>query len=137
MNPALPIPISNLPEDGLRFFHSLSNWVEASKTTKPHVASWRKGQRLLKQLTCIKPKQGKQIVLPETMPDNTLYVPSNSHAYFILRQLRHAFCHNGIIYDETTKQYKLTDKTKITGQFTLEAIIEFTNVYLSTAITQN
>lgn len=133
MKPTLPLPISNLPEEGLRFFHSLSNWVETSKIVKPDIISWKRGKSLLKTLTFIKPKQGEQLIQPKTLPDNTLYVPSHSSGLYVIRQLRNAFCHNDIIYDAATNQYRinLTDKVKITGQFSLEAIEEFVSVFLS------
>lgn len=136
MASTLPIPLSNLPEDGLRFFHSLTNWIEVSKVSKPDIVGWKRGQRLLKQLTCIKPNQGEQIIQPENIPQNTLYVPYYCSGFFVLCHLRNAFCHNDIIYDETTRQYRidLTNKVKITGQFSLEAIEEFVTIFTSSTL---
>ena len=36
---------SNLPEDGLRFFHGLSNWVEGIKGSKLPLLDWKSGQK--------------------------------------------------------------------------------------------
>ena len=127
------IPLSCIPEDGLRFFHGLSNWVEQSKTLKPHLMRWKQGQKALTKLRCIKPKHGNHIELPNTLPCNTIYVPSSSSGVYVLCQLRHAFCHNNLVYDKDSGQYRieLTDKVKIAGQFSLDAIVEFVNVYLT------
>jgi len=133
MKPTTTFPLSDIPEDGLRFFHGLSNWMEQSKTLKPHLAKWEQGYKALTKLACIKPKQGEKVEVPEVLPCNTLYVPYSCSGFFVFRHLRHAFCHNDIVYDEDIKQYRiaLTDKVKISGQFSLEAIIEFVNVFLS------
>lgn len=128
------LPLSNIPEDGFRFFHGLSIWVEQSKKLKPHFINWKKGIRHLTKLTCIKPKRGEKNEVPQSFPCDTLYVPSSSFALSVFCQLRHSFCHNDLKYDEETKQYRidLTDKVKIAGQFSLDAIKEFVEVFLST-----
>lgn len=127
------LPVSNFPEEGLRFFHSLSNWVEQSKSSKPKLINWEHGHKRLTKLKCIKPKQWEQIQLPGVLPWNTLYVPWNSCGYYVICQLRHAFSHDNLVYDEKTGQYRieLTDKVKIAGRFSLDAIKEFVNVFLS------
>ncbi len=132
MKSTTAISLSDIPEDGLRFFHGLSNWTEQHKTT-PNLISWKQGQKALTKLTCVKSKHGKHVELPNTLPCDTLYVPSFSFGLYVLRQLRHAFCHNDLVYDKAIGQYRieLTDKIKIAGQFSLEAIEEFVNVFLS------
>ncbi len=127
------IPLSRIPEDGLRFFHGLSNWVEQYKTSKskPHIMTWEDGQKVLTKLNCVKLKH--PIKLPNTLPCNTIYVPSFSSGFYVLSQLRHAFCHNDFVYDEAIGQYRimLTNKVKIAGQFSLAAIEEFVSAFLS------
>jgi len=98
------IPLSEIPEGDLRFFHGLSNWVEESKTSNPHLMSWKKGVKALTKLTFIKPKKGKKINCSDNLLSNTLYVPQNSSGKYVFRQLRNAFCHNGLKYDNITKQ---------------------------------
>ena len=56
---------SNLPEEGLRFFHSLSNWVESVKGKRLSLIEWNKGQRKLTLLNCIKYKQKEPLSVPE------------------------------------------------------------------------
>lgn len=128
------IPLSSIPEDGLRFFHGLSIWVEQYRRPKPHFINWQKGTKRLTTLTCIKPKRGEKIEVPQSLPCDTLYVPFSSGALDVFCQLRHSFCHNDLEYDENTKQYKivLTNKVKISGQFSLDAIKEFVETFLST-----
>lgn len=129
------IPISRIPEEGLRFFHGLSNWVEQYKTSKskPYIMTWEDGRKVLTKLKCVKPEHNNSIELPGILPCNTIYVPSFSSGFYVLSQLRHAFCHNDLVYDEATGQYRitLTDKVKIAGQFSLAAIEEFVSAFLS------
>ncbi len=49
-----------------------------------------------------------------------------------MRQLRNAFCHGSLEYDNQTGQYviKFSDKKNIAGKFSIEAIREFVEVYL-------
>lgn len=128
------LPLNNIPEDGLRFFYGLSIWVEQYKKLKPHFINWQKGIRHLTKLTCIKPDRGEKIEVPQSFPCDTLYVPASSSALDVFCQLRHSFCHNDLKYDEEIKQYRieLTDKVKITGLFSLDAIKEFVEAFLST-----
>ena len=124
---------STLPEEGLRFFHGLANWLEKTKNEKKELPSWKQGNRLLTRLSCYKPKQGTPMVVPEKCNINTLYIPTRSCGLYVLKQLRHAFCHNNLTYDEETSQYQinLTDNVKIAGSFSLEAVRELVNVFLS------
>jgi len=133
MGSVVSFSLSEIPEEGLRFFHGISNWVEQSKTQNPHLVSWKHGHKALNKLTCLKSKHGKVVEPPKTLPCNTLYVPYFSSGLYVLRQIRHAFCHNGLIYDKASKQYSitLTDRVKIAGKFSLEAIKEFVQVFLS------
>lgn len=133
MKSVVSFSLSEIPEDGLRFFHGISNWVEQSKTLNPHLVSWKYGHKALNKLTCLKSKHGKNVEPPKILPYNTLYVPYFSSGLYVLRQIRHAFCHNDLIYDKTAQQYyiALTDRVKIVGRFSLEAIKEFVQVFLS------
>ena len=130
---------SNLPEDGLRFFHGLSNWVENVKGLKLKLIEWENGQKELIRLTCFKPKRKEPFSVPSILPKNSLYVPTWIYGLKVIFQLRNAFCHSNLVYDENSKQYviKLTDKTKIAGQFSLEAIREFVEIYLQPKETKN
>lgn len=133
MESKTPITLSVLPEEGLRFFHGLANWVETWKKCKPKYESWKKGKRHLTKAKYIKPKKGEDLEVPILMPCNTIYLPLNSSACDLLRNIRNAFCHNDLSYDESTQQYQIkqTDKVHIGGKFTLEAIEEFVNVYFT------
>ena len=124
---------STLPEEGLRFFHGLANWLEKAKKEKPQLPSWKKGNRLLTRLSCYKPKQGTPLEVPEEYAINTLFLPTKSSGLYALQQIRHAFCHNNLTFDEETSQYRinLTDNVKIAGSFSLEAVRELVNVFLS------
>lgn len=135
MNYKSLFPVSELPEDGLRFFHSLANWVERAKVTKPKLTAWGKGQKALRKLTCIKYSSHNAHEIPKDIPNNTLYVPKHSSGLYVLSQLRNAFCHNNLVFDKNNKQYQieLTDKVKIAGKFSLEAIEEFARVYITNA----
>ncbi len=139
MNLELPITESSIPQDGLRFFHGLSNWVEQSKVSRPHLIGWKKGQKQLVKLKCIKPRQKESFVAPSVVPDNSIYVPISSCGMFVIKNLRHAFCHNDLTYDETTKQYEVkeTGQVKIAGRFSLDAIKDFVSVYLQSANNNN
>ncbi|MDE6007857.1 MAG: hypothetical protein K2G90_01465 [Muribaculaceae bacterium] len=133
MNSISPQLLSNLPECALRFFHGLANWIELTKTSKPQLESWKTAQKLLSKLKTVKiPKDGEMGDI-HSVSKNTLYVPSYSSGIFVLRQLRHAFCHNALTYDVAQDQYQIvqTDKVKISGRFSLEAIEEFFQVFLS------
>lgn len=122
---------SNLPEDALRFFHGLSNWVESSKKRGLKLIGWKDGQKKLSKIHCIKPKKNEPLIVPPKMEDNTLYIPTKSGGLNVISNIRHAFCHNGLSYDQNTDQYKidLTDKVHIAGRFSLEAIKEFVETY--------
>ena len=135
MKPICPFEYSNLAEEGLRFFHSLANWVELAKTCKPKLIGWEKGKKHLTQLTVIKPKQKETLVVPTTISGNTMYVPTYMSAMDITRQLRNAFCHNGLTYNDKTAEYSIerSGKVKIAGRFTLDALKEFVHVYIQTA----
>ncbi|MDE6492760.1 MAG: hypothetical protein K2L37_06405 [Lactobacillus sp.] len=122
---------NDIPDEGLRFFHSLSNWVEQIKGSHPAIIKWKNGQRQLTKLQCIKPCQKESITLPHVLPDNTLFIPISSGGLSVIRQLRHAFCHNGLTYDRASMQYEInqTNQIKIVGRFSLDAIKEFVSVY--------
>ena len=122
---------SNLPEEGLRFFHGLSNWVELSKKYKLQLIGWKQGNKKLSYLHCVKPKRKEPLIIPPHLEDNTLYVPINSNGFKVICQLRHAFCHNALSYDKDSNQLKIemTDKVNIAGKFSLEAIKEFVKIY--------
>lgn len=129
-----PIPQSNLPEDGLRYFHGLSNWIETAKDKKPHLVPWKKGYKALSLIDVVKYKEE----LPHQISkggssQSTLYVPIYSSGLFVLRHLRNAFCHNALYFDDLTKQYHIitNSEVKIFGQFSLEAIIDFTNAFFN------
>ena len=133
MESKTPITPSVLPEEGLRFFHGLTNWVEQCKACKTKYESWKKGQRYVTKAKYIKPKKGEELVVPIPMPCNTIYLPLSSSARDLLRNVRNAFCHNDLTYDESTQQYQIkqTDKVHIGGKFSLEAMVEFVNVYFT------
>lgn len=135
MSQSFEFQLSNLPEDGLRLFHGLANWVEQAKKAKPQLICWKKGQKQLKSLRCIKPKQNEKLEVPATMSPNTLYVPISMDGKNALKQLRHAFCHKSLTYDEITQDYRIeyTDSKHIAGRFTLESIYEFIQIYLQTS----
>ena len=137
MKASFPIPQTNMPEEGLRLFHSISNWVEKNKTRKIHLISWKDGQKHLSLLRCIKLTDSGQPNIPVDLPDNTLYIPKYSYGLYVIRHIRNAFCHNGLTYDDRTKDYhiniKLTNEKMIAGRFTLDAIIEFIAVYVQPA----
>ncbi len=139
MSAILQITESDLPKEGLRFFHGLSNWVESTKGMKPKLISWQSGQKRITLLDCFKPKQKESLSVPSILPENSLYVPAQSFGLYVIRQLRHAFCHGNLNYDVNSNQYviKLSDKTKIAGQFSLEAIREFVEIYLQPKETKN
>lgn len=132
MSESFEFQLSNLPEDGLRLFHGLANWVEQAKTTKPKLICWKKGQKQLKSLQCIKPKQNEKFEVPATMSPNTLYVPTVMSGKDVLKGLRNAFCHKSLTYDEANQDYGIeyTDSKSIAGRFTLESIYEFIQIYL-------
>lgn len=134
MTQSCEFQLSNLPDDGLRLFHGLVNWVEQAKTTKPKLIKWKTGQKQLKGLQCIKPKQNENLDVPAAMSPNTLYVPISLDGKKALKQLRHAFCHGSLTYDEVTQDYRIeyTDSKHIAGRFTLESIYEFIQTYIQT-----
>ena len=123
---------SNLPEEGLQFFHGLANWVEATKSLKISLIEWKKGQKKLTLLNCFKSKPNEPLLVPEDLPENSLYIPNWISGRKTISQLRHAFCHGKLEYEEKTKLYRITpsDRVKIAGSFSLETIQEFVNVYL-------
>lgn len=121
--------VSDIPADGLSFFHGLCNWIEHPGVSK--LVSWKCAQKSLSKLTCIKSKLGEQVKAPKKLPNNTLYVPSYTGGRNLFKYLRNAFCHNSIKYDASTKQYRIapSDKVKIAGQFSLEAIKELESAF--------
>lgn len=123
---------SNLPEDGLRFFHGLSNWVESIKGKRLSLIEWKKGQKSLTKLKCTKPKQKESLVIPLEMEENNLYMPTWSCGLSVIRQLRNAFCHGRLKYDENSCQYQIdgSDEKHIAGRFSISAIREFVEIYL-------
>lgn len=123
---------SNLPEEGLRFFHGLSNWVESVKGLKLQLIEWGNGQKKLTLLNCYKPKQREPLSVPEDLTENSLYAPNWCSGRNVISQLRNAFCHGGLKYDVNSKQYSIEflDKKHIAGRFSLEAIREFVDIYL-------
>ena len=135
MSESFEFQLSNLPKDGLRLFHGLTNWVEQAKTAKPKLICWKKGQKQLKSLHCIKPKQNEKFEVPATLSPNTLYVPAYMSGMDVLKRLRHAFCHRSLTYDEVNKDYRIesVDSKGIAGKFTLESIYEFIQIYLQTS----
>ena len=126
------IQYSNFPEDALRFFHGLTNWVEDAKRRKPKLISWRAGAKRLTQLCCVKPKPKEPLIIPAVVPKNTLYIPTSMGALDVLRHIRHAFCHNDIVYNANSKEYtiKRTEQVKIGGRFTLQAIEELVEIFV-------
>lgn len=126
--------LSEIPEDGLRLFHGISNLVEQVKvkTTKFNLVGWQKGQKCLTILNCIKPKQNESLIVPKDLPENTLYVPVSFSGMDVIRHLRNAFCHNGLTYNKITGDYmiKRMEQKSISGRFSIEAINEFLEVYL-------
>lgn len=139
MNAIPKITESELPEEGLRFFHGLSNWVESTKGAKLQLIEWKKGQKQLSLLNSYKPKQKEPLSVPKDLLNNSLYVPNWSSGRYVISQLRHAFCHGNMKYDDKSEQYliDLTDNVHITGKFTLEAIREFVEIYLQPKETKN
>ncbi|MDE6650155.1 MAG: hypothetical protein K2K45_09535 [Muribaculaceae bacterium] len=123
---------SNLPADGLRFFHGLSNWVESVKGQRLSLIEWKKGQKALTILKCVKPKQKESLVFPLVMVDNNIYIPYWGCGLYVIRQLRNAFCHGQLKYDKNSCQYQIdsTDEKHIAGSFSLNAIREFVKIYL-------
>lgn len=123
---------SIFPEDGLRFFHGLSNWIEQCKGTKQNLANWKHGMKALTKLSCIKPKKGEPLKIPAELGKNTLYVPTSAYGYFVLSHLRNAFCHNALVYDKSNKQYRIqtNEKLNIAGRFSLEAIEDFVKAFI-------
>lgn len=130
-NPSLPI--TPIPEDGLKFFYGIIIWAEMPKGQKLKLKAWKKGTKGLSKLTCIKPNQGQPLTVPSQLAINTIYVPFRSSAKFVLTQIRNAFCHNGITYDETTSIYEISKTTKvhIAGKFSLDAMKEFVSIFFS------
>lgn len=125
------LPNCSIPEDGLNYFYSLLVWVEKSKKAKVHRVEWKKGQKDLTKLSCIKfPKVSFKV--PQEMEDNTLYIPLYSSGYYAICQLRHAFCHADMTYDTVSRQYEIhkTKKINVAGRFSLDAIKEFVSVYI-------
>lgn len=132
MNTIPELKESDLPADGLRFFHGLCNWVEEAKGSKMQFINWGKGEKKLSLINCIKPQKGEKFSVPDELSGNTLYVPISMSGLKAIIQLRHAFCHADLKYDEKSNQYRmeLTDKVHIAGQFSLAAIREFVDIYL-------
>ena len=132
MNQTDLIPISNFPKEDLRLFHGIANWVEESKNNKPKLISWRKGIQQVKNLSCQKPKQKEKLKIPEIIPDNTLFIPVYMGGKDVIKQIRHAFCHAALSYDENSKDYtiKVSPHIKIAGKFTVQAIKEFIGIFL-------
>lgn len=124
---------SYFPEDGLRFFHGLSNWIEQCKGTKQNLANWKHGMKVLTKLSCIKPKKGEPFKIPADLDNNTLYVPTFAYGYFVLRHIRNAFCHNALVYDKSSKQYSIqtNENSNIAGRFSLEAIEDFVKAFIT------
>ena len=124
---------SIFPEDGLRFFHGLSNWIEQCKGTKQNLANWKHGMKALTKLSCIKPRKGEPLKIPAELGKKTLYVPTSAYGYFVLSHLRNAFCHNALVFDKSNKQYRIqtNEKLNIAGQFSLEAIEDFVKAFLT------
>lgn len=112
---------SNLPEEGLRFFYGLSNWVESVKGQKFHLIEWGDGQKKLTLLKCYKPKKKRPLSIPEELPKNSLYVPSWCSGRNVISQLRNAFCHGNLKFNDKSKQYSIEflDKKHIAGKFSL------------------
>ncbi|MDO4319345.1 MAG: hypothetical protein Q4C34_02100 [Bacteroidales bacterium] len=129
---------SNIPEEGLCFFHTLANWVEEKKKGCKLI-KWKTGQEKLKKLTCIRIKQNAIVDITLDMQAETLYVPARMGALFVIKQIRHAFCHNNIKYDDKTGEYIImrTNKVKIAGRFTLDALKEFIHIYVKNCNTKN
>lgn len=133
MKSVKPLLPSDFPEDGLRFFHGLSNWIELYKGTKPHLTNWKHGMKALTKLSCVKPKKGESLKIPADLGKDTLYVPTSAYGYFVLSHLRNAFCHNALVYDKSNKQYRIqtNEKLNIAGQFSLEAIEDFVKAFFN------
>lgn len=130
-----PVPTmedSDLPDEALRYFHGLSNWVELSENLNLKLINWREGLKNLSKISCIKTRQKEAFVVPAKLEDNTLYFPSYTRGWFAIKAIRNAFCHNGLTFDQNSAQYSIgqNGKFKIAGQFTLEAIRDFVDVYM-------
>ena len=90
------------------------------------------GQKKLTLLNCNKPKKKEPLSVPDKLPENSLYVPTQSCGRNVIYQLRNAFCHGSLKFDDNSKQYQIEfyNKKHIAGSFSLEAIQEFVNIYL-------
>lgn len=120
-----PFPPNDLPPDGLIFFHRLSNWYEANKSVKFY--KWGEKSKKLNELHFTRPQRGEKLESPQQLAINTLYFPRFCYgAKDVIENLRHAFCHNGIIYDKDSNQYiiRRTKKIHIDASFSLDAIKE-------------
>lgn len=139
MNPIPNMTESNLPEDALRFFHGLSNWVEQQKRSKSKLILWEDGIKDFKALSWTKAKKGQKICVNSPIPENTLFLPYRCSGFHAIKQLRHAFCHNGISYDKESTKFTITNTKLINlaGNFTLDAIKQFVKVFTQPAIQTN
>lgn len=93
-----------------------------------------KGNKKLTLLKCNNYKQKNEFQDSMILTDNCLFVLKSSFGLNVITQLRNAFCHNDIRYNQISNQYHvgLTNKIKIAGTFKLEAIREFVDAFLQT-----
>lgn len=121
------LPPSPLPVDVLEYLYRITVWIEEKDC---HTKSWGKGIKLISKIAFI--KHSKNTPYPNSLQNDTLFIPKNYSAKAILRQVRHALCHNAVTFDNKTGQIilKKSKNTKIVGSFTLEGIKEFVNAFL-------
>ena len=119
------LPPNGLPAEGVLLFHRLTCWHQNNpKTTLRRLGTRLKKLQLLK---IVRPKIGEELTAPEELSPNTLYFPANNKGIkAVIRDIRNAFCHDSIRYDEESNQYiiRKNEKVKLDASFSLEAINE-------------
>lgn len=129
MKIAVPLPNCELNKNALNMFYRITLWVENNKNCKLQTKKLADAKKQFSSINVIKDVS----TVPNPMARNTLYVPRNYSGKDILKQLRNAFCHNGIKYNSNKRQYEIlkSKHIKISGSVSFKAIVNLIEVLLS------
>lgn len=93
-----------LPNDMVQTLSDILSWVEADKQEKQNVLPSRKARKSLSGVEIVRKKKIEVPQSPDSTQPNTLYVPLTYPGWQILRQIRNAFAHNALSYDNDSNQ---------------------------------
>lgn len=101
------LPPNPIPKDILEYLCRITIWVENKDY---HTIGWKKGIKRISKISFYK----HHINTPHTknLQGDTLSIPKSYSAIDVLRQIRHALCHNAVTFDNKTKRIVLKKSKK-------------------------